>query len=180
MADAIDLKTATAAQLRAWKRSLDPEEMAANPHALAELDDLIIERAVEENVAKVEAKMETRNSAKTYDKVAYDRWPELKDKESDFYQEVNALLEDDNSADALLKASNEIGYKMFGRPGKTPRPDTVAPGNSDDAPVDKPINREFLERTAGIRDAFANEGMSFDEDRLNRIADRAEEDTDNG
>jgi hypothetical protein len=179
---AIDLETATSKELRAWRRTLDMDELP--PGAAEELEELILDRAVSEKVAAEGAAGAAKQQAKSLDEQAYKRWPELKDKESDFYKRTNELIGDDKSPGALLHASNEVAFQMFGKTStRVPPTGIVSSGRSDNAPASggNSEDSDFLHRTSKLHSLLVGEGLlKGDKETLARIATRAKEDAYDG
>ena len=113
----LDFNTASSAQLKAFKKSLTLDEATTEQLLQVEqLDELIIERMVDERMAGVEQKHLFREKAGKLDKKAHKDWPELADTKSDFAKKVNAFLEEAGGGEsdpaALLNAANSVGLDM--------------------------------------------------------------------
>ena len=159
---ALNLETATAAELKQWKREVDWD--TAPDGALDQLNELILERTVEERVTSGLAGAAQRTKAAEMDALALKRWPELKNKESDFYKRTMALMpEGTPQPGAMLAAANEVGIQVYGGPsGKLP-PSGIASGRSADGPVDHNNDATtFLKNTAGLRNMLVSEGLLKD------------------
>lgn len=162
----LDINTATAAELRVFRRGLNLAE--ATPDQLRqvdELDDLIVDRLAEEKVAALESKMSFREKASKLDKKAYSNWPELNDPESDFAKKVNTYLEEMGGVDsdpvALFNAANAVGVDLGMVPAARREPQGSDPtskikGGSGDAPTGTEPKTEFLDRTTKIAAHYAD------------------------
>jgi len=178
----INLETASAAELKRWKQTIDWDD--APPGSLDQLNDLIIERTVEERVEASQNKLQAGTKAKQADEMAMRRWPELKDKESAFSKRVAELMAGPDAPSSLLHAANEVGIQMFGNGAqRVPPLNMVASGHSDNAPEfgDNFNDANFLKRTEKLQNLLVGEGLiKNDPETLARIAARAKEDTSNG
>jgi hypothetical protein len=172
-------QSATAAELRQFKRTLNLEEVTESQ--LEALDDLIIERAVEEKYTKLTTAQEKKAKAKQMDEQAYKNWPELKDEESEFYKAVDTYMGEHglDREDSLLAAANAVGLDMGLQPagrrdaGGDPM-GKIKPAKPTGAT--KKVEDEFLSKTADVRRDLANLIPVGDEDFLERVAARAEAD----
>jgi len=167
---AIDLEKATVAELKQWKREVDWD--TAPDGALDQLNELIIERTVEERVTYGLDKAAKQAQETQRDEAAKRRWPELRDEKSELYKLTQELLPEFGS---LMAAANEAGLRKYGSPsGKVPPTSGVASGRSADAPgggYDGGHGDDFNERTSGLRQLFVNEGLLKETpEALQRIA----------
>lgn len=154
-----ELQKMSAAQIRAFKRTLDPESTPVE--VFEELDELILDKRVEERVASSMAATRAISDGERFDEMAFKRWPELKNEASDFRKKVNELIDGDESPKALYNAANDVGYEMFGRGAqRTPPASGVAPGRSDTDPGDStPDGGKFVKSTDKLRTFFEGEGL---------------------
>jgi len=159
----LNLETATSAELKQWKKSVDWD--TAPDGALDQLNELILERAIKEQVGAGLAGAAQQTRAAELDALALKRWPELKNKESDFYKRTMEMIPagTEKTPGALLAAANEVGIQVFGGPsGKFP-PTSIASGRSADAPGSvQQDTSDFLRSTAKLRDMLVGEGLLKD------------------
>jgi hypothetical protein len=154
----INLETATVAELKAWKKTVDWD--TAPDGAIDQLNDLIVERMVEERVGASVAKAAEQTKAQQRDEAAKRRWPELRDEKSEFYKLTQELLPEFGN---LIAAANEAGLRKYGSPsGKVPPMSGLASGRSEGAPgggygVDE--GNDFVERTSPLRKLLEGEGL---------------------
>ena len=162
----IDFEKASAAELRQFRSTLDPAEV--EPHVLRQLDDLIIDKAIAEGMARTSEHTTFVSKAKEMDKRAYEAWPELEDKDSELYKKANEIMEANPNRDkdpsalfsAATMAGMELGMTPKGfTPAKDRRPiDTL--GDSGDEGRDEPESgSDFLQRTTKIAKAFEESGL---------------------
>ena len=174
-------ETASSEQLRQFRNTLNMEEVSADQ--LRQLDDLIVDRKVEERMTKLTADQQRLARAKELDAKAYKMWPELKDKDSEFYQTVNAMLEDngDDSYDSLLNAANAVGLEMGLQPAGVRR--NVGPGmekiKGAGSGEEPDSGKDFLKRTRHVAEAYKDLIDINKEGVAERIAARAEEGSSN-
>lgn len=153
-----NLETATAAELKAWKKQVDWD--TAPDGALDQLNELIVERMVEERVGAGMASVAAKTKEQQLEDLARKRWPELRDDKSEFYKLTQELLPEFGS---LIAAANEAGLRKYGSPtGKVPPMSGVASGRSEGAPgsgYGGPEGDNFVERTTPLRQLLVNEGL---------------------
>jgi hypothetical protein len=174
MAD-MNLETATSTELKQWKKTVDWE--TAPDGALDQLNELIMERAIKEQVGAGLAGAAQRTRAAELDALALKRWPELKNKESEFYKRTMELIPQgsEDTPGAMLAAANEIGIQVFGGPsGKLP-PSGIASGRSADAPGNVSDDTStFMRNTSTLRSMLVGEGLIKDTPEvMQRIATNA-------
>ena len=152
------------AELRQLKAGLTGEEPAEQRAAL---NDRINELTVEERVASALGKYEAKQQAKSYDDEAKRRWKGLRDKDSDFYKEVNAELERRGDSEtnplALLDAANKIGLERGDvQEGWQASADTQAimkikgSGNPEEGGSS---DRKVTEKSSSLLDALVEDGF---------------------
>ncbi len=157
------LETATAAELKQWKKTVDWE--TAPDGALDQLNDLILERMVEERVGAGLDGAAQRAKAAELDAIAMKRWPELKNKESEFYKRTMELIPKgaEQTPGAMLAAANEAGIQIYGGPSGRIPPGGIAGGRNADAPGNATNDdSNFLQSTSKLRDLLAGEGLIQD------------------
>jgi len=138
--------------------------------------------------AKVNAKLASYKQESTFsdaeeraNATAFDRWPELRDKSSEFYRTANRILADmgktaDTNPRAVLDAANEAGLELGLSPrtavrkAREPRGE-VAPGRSTRRGPGKEDTPELDEKVVS-RLAQAMPGRKFTKEQLKRIAER--------
>lgn len=153
-----NLETATVAELKAWKKTVDWD--TAPDGAIEQFNELLVDRMVEERVGAGLAKATERTKEQQRDDMARKRWPELRDEKSEFYKLTQELLPEFGN---LIAAANEAGLRKYGNPsGRVPPTSGVASGRSEGAPgggfADGTAGN-FAERTSAIRQMFENEGL---------------------
>ncbi len=169
----IDIDNATAKELREWRKTIDWSE--APEGALDQLNDLIVERMVREGITGAIADTTATQKAAQQDELAMKRWPELRNKESDFYKRTMELIPESERTKPgrLLAAANEAGFQMYGNPSGRVPPETMAPGRNGDVRdgsgnTDK---ESYLARTSKLRGILEGEGLlKATPDALERIA----------
>lgn len=168
------------------------ELTAARPNIPAEqkeaFEEYLIDRKVDERVDgkldKFQSKTTFKDQEDRFNEQAYQRWPELRAKGSEFYGIADKILSEMGTAGeknprAVLDAANEAGLELglspTGVPSRSTRrsPGNVAPGRST-----KGTNAPDLETSAEdqkIANSLANAmpGKKFSEKQLKRIAKRS-------
>jgi len=175
-----ELMEMNSAELKQVRTSLpadhDPKEVAA-------LNDRIMEVSIEEGIQSGMGRLETRQTARELDTQAAKRWPELKDKESDFYKAVNAELESRGDSEtnprALNDAANKVGLdRGMVNNGWAASADTAkimgikAPGEHDGNDGD---GQSFTKANADILEQMSEFIDTKDEKVLERIDAAVEE-----
>lgn len=168
------------------------ELTAARPNIPAEQKEAFEEYLIDRKVdARVDGKLDKFQTKATFNdqedrfnQQAYQRWPELRAKGSEFYGIADKILSEmgpsgKNNPRAVLDAANEAGLELglspAGVPSRSTRrsPGNVAPGRST-----KGTNAPDLEASAEDK-AIANRlqnampGKKFSEKQLKRIAKRS-------
>jgi hypothetical protein len=153
----------------------------------AAFDAYLIERKVDERVDAKLGKFESTSSFKQqedkFNQTAYDRWPQLRQKGSEFYGIADRILSGmgkaaDTNPRAVLDAANEAGLELGLAPAtsiRTPRraPGNVAPGRSTkSASAPDPVATEN-DKAIASRLANAMPGKKFTKEQLKRIAKRS-------
>ena len=159
------LQEYSAAELREFRKTLDPEKV--DQVAFDQLDALILSKEVEVQVQVAVQGMRNKDEGKKFDGEAIRDWPELKDKKSDMYKRVQAVLESDPGAlenpKAFKNAAMEVGISM----GKTPVGFTPLKSEGDPMPGigagesggdggGSTGGEEFLKKTEDIADTFSD------------------------
>ena len=171
---------ATAAQLKEFRKTVNLED--ADPMQVVALDELIMERMVDERVNGSLAQQRQKEQAKKLDQKAYQMWPELKDEKSDFYKAVNEYMEQHGAdgAESLLHSANAVGLDLGLQPaGRTPGKGGDKSGKikgGENYKEDTKPDDAFFKKTEKIAKAFGNMIDLSDEKVRERIAARVEED----
>jgi hypothetical protein len=139
---------------------------------------------VDEKLSGFEQQTTFRTQEQKYNAQAFERWPQLHDRNSDFYRVTDRIMREmGNGADAnpraVLDAANEAGFELGIGPAsgirRSPRdPGGVVPGRTsrgtkrqDEAPE--------LDNGVTSRLAEAMPGKKFSKEQLKRIAERTKE-----
>jgi hypothetical protein len=152
-------------------------------------NEYLIQRRIDEQVDRKLGKFESQNTFKEqedrYTKQAFDRWPELRNKSSEFYGITDRILSEmgpaaDKNPRAVLDAANEAGLDLGLAPStgysRSPRnPGKVAPGRTTKGVAAR--EPEPTEQDAAIAKRLANAmpGKKFSEKQLKRIAKRSKQ-----
>ena len=173
---------ATSAELKSFRSTLNMDEVSADQ--VAALDDLIVERTVNEKVQAALQQNEAKTRSKTLDEKAKKMWPELKDEKTDFYAAVNEYMEQNgaDNPDSLLNAANAVGLEMGLQPaGREPVRTDPMKNIKGAKPTGSSVGEkgeEFLKKTEKVAKAFGNLIDMNDEKVRERVAQRAEENSD--
>lgn len=184
----INFETATAAELRAFRKKLKMEELTPDQLQLVDdLNDLIEERIASEAVERALKGKDLKEKSKKFDERAYRMFPELKDKESDLYKKADAYLGEIDPAGtspmALLNAA-QLAAEDLGMAPVTDRAsggdkiDRMKGGSGEDKPEPSP-GKDFLKRTKGTMGKYFADLIDLSDDRvvdtIERVAETATE-----
>lgn len=150
----------------------------------AYLSERKIDAKVDEKLNKFQSQTKYQTDESRFNEQAFDRWPQLRQKSSEFYGIADRILSEmgtraDQNPRAVLDAANEAGLELGLAPATALRRDTrrspgkVAPGRSTkgtDAPT--PAQTE-ADKAIASRLQNAMPGRKFTEKQLKRIAKRS-------
>jgi hypothetical protein len=155
----------------------------------AAFDAYLIDRKVDERVDAKLGKFQSTSSFQQqedkFNQTAYDRWPQLRQKGSEFYGIADRILSGmgktaDTNPRAVLDAANEAGLELGQAPATSIRtsrhtPGNVAPGRSTKSvSAPDPVATEN-DKAIANRLANAMPGKKFTKEQLKRIAKRSAE-----
>ena len=184
---AINFETATSDEILTWANSQDWTN--AESGVREQVDAIILDRKLKETVSSAMSDFERKRDGKENDQRARDRWPELKNKESELYKKVQEKLDGNPTAltdpFALLNAANDVGLSlgllpanMLPERGKNEPMDGIAGGAGSNAQAEDSTDA-FLKETEKIGAAFGDLINLKDEKVRERIAANAEREADN-
>jgi len=167
-------------QLEAMKPNVPDEQKGA-------FLEYLMERKVD---AKVDAKLNKFQSSSTlkeqedkFNQTAFDRWPELRNKSSEFYGIADRVLSEMGAAGeknprAVLEAANEAGLQLGLSPATGQRrtrkePGNVAPGRSTRGTSTPDAGQSEADAKIASRLQNAMPGRKFTPEQLKRIAKRS-------
>ena len=170
-------------ELEAMKGTVPAEQKDA---FLEYLQERKIDAKVSERIGKETKATERRTTEQRFNATAVERWPQLRDRSSEFYRVADRILSEmpfaaDNPR-AVLDAANEAGLELGLAPSTgLPRggvgrrtPGSVAPGrrtSSGPGGGDDAVDVESMREISGrLRDAMP--GHKFTKEQLARIAKR--------
>lgn len=163
-----------------------PEEQKAAFESY--LQERKIDAKVQDRLNKFEQTTERKTAEQRFNHMAMDRWPQLRDKQSEFYRITDRILSEmgsvaDTNPRAVLDAANEAGLEVGISPATgivqrnnrnnpasgiaSGRTKKAGPGDSSSA-VDMDNIRKLAE--GKLRNAMP--GGKFTDEQLRRIADR--------
>lgn len=173
------------AELEALRGNV-PEDQKATYEAY--LQERKIDAKVQDRLNKFEQVTERKTAEQRFNQAALDRWPQLRDRQSEFYRVTDRILGEmgplaDNNPRAVLDAANEAGLEIGLSPatgvvhrGTRSNPSSSiasgrtkksAPGN------DSSTNMEELRKIADGKLRNAMPGGKFTDEQLKRIAERS-------
>lgn len=169
----------TVEQLEQMQPNVPAEQQAA-------FNAYLIERKVDAKVDQKLNKFQSTTQAKQledkFNKQAFDRWPELRNKSSEFYGIADRILSEmgpsaDNDPRAVLTAANEAGLQLGLAPATGQRrsrkePGNVAPGRSTRGTSAPDVGPSEEDAAIAKRLQNAMPGRKFTDAQLKRIAKR--------
>lgn len=169
----------TVEQLEAMKPNVPDEQKVA-------FGEYLFERKVD---AKVDAKLDKfqntsvrKDQEDKFNETAFERWPELRNKSSEFYGIADRVLSEMGTAGeknprAVLEAANEAGLQLGLSPATGQRrtrrePGNVAPGRSTRGTSTPDAGQSEEDAKIASRLGNAMPGRKFTPEQLKRIAKR--------
>jgi len=149
----------------------------------------LVDRKVDERVDAKLGKFKSTSTFKQeedkFNQQAYDRWPQLRQKSSEFYGIADRVLSGmgkagDKNPRAVLDAANEAGLELGLTPATSVRntrrsPGNVAPGRSTKGTAAPTPEQTAEDKAIASRLQNAMPGKKFTKEQLKRIAKRSEQ-----
>ena len=159
----------------------DEQKAAFNAYLL----DRKVDERVDEKLGKFKNTSQFAAREDQFNQQAYDRWPQLRQKGSEFYGIADKILSEMGSAGdknprAVLDAANEAGLELGLSPATAIRstrrnPGNVAPGRSTKGTQSKTPEQTAEDKAIASRLQNAMPGKKFSKEALKRIAERSEQ-----
>lgn len=164
-------------ELKAMRTNVPEEQRAAFD---TYVEDRRVDERVDQRLNKFQSTTQFKNDEAKYNKMAFDRWPELHKKGSEFYQVVDRILSEmpnsDKNARAVYDAANDAGIELGRQPSGAratrTRPGTgrIAPGRTTRGTSGGDEPALPLSEASESRLAQAMPGGKFSEKAKKRIA----------
>lgn len=158
-----------------------PEEQKAAFDAY--LMDRKVDAKVDARLSKFQSTTEHQQAEEKHNATAFDRWPQLRNKQSEFYGITDQILSEmgpsgESNPRAVLEAANEAGLQLGLAPAsgvqRTRRkPGNVAPGRSTRGTSAPEPGQSEAQAEIANRLQNAMPGKKFTKEQLKRIAKRS-------